>query len=38
MANNLIGYIDGEFIFEIKDGNSMSRRTSQGDPDGPDSL
>lgn len=38
MANNLMGYIDGEFIFEVKDGYSATRRTSKGDTDAIDSL
>ena len=37
MANSLMGHIDGEFTFEVKD-SSQTRRTSQGDPNAMDSI
>jgi hypothetical protein len=37
MANCLMGHIDGEFTFEVKD-SSQTRRTSQADPNAIDSI
>jgi|LauGreDrversion4_2_1035121.scaffolds.fasta_scaffold2347884_1 hypothetical protein len=31
MANNLMGTLDGEFLFEVMDSNQTTRRTSQGE-------
>ena len=37
MVNCLMGHIDGEFTFEVKD-SSQTRRTSQADPNAIDSI